>query len=162
MNSIIESKIKDYLRFGNKQNINASKLAAQKREIEEELRKMEKSDISENFDYNEEVDKLKSVCFKVAKYKYWEKYYNKFKEQFLDKPVSERETSDIIDVGSIVEYTVKNRKIVVLIVPMHLSNRRINAVGVDTPTGSALLGHKKGDIVTVESRKLKLEIKEVF
>lgn len=162
-NSSYDRMIKEFIRYGDRQSSYASKLAEQKREIEEELRKMEKSDARENFSYNEQVDKLKSVCFKVSKYKYWEQYYNKFKKKLLEtSSYNKPESSGIIDIGSIVKYTVNNRHIVALIVPMHLSNRKIFAVGIDTPAGAALQGHRAGDTVTIESRNLEIHIEEVL
>lgn len=161
--NIYDQIVRDFIRYGDRQSANANKLSEQIRLVEEELRSMEKSDITENFNYNEEVDKLKGLYFKVSKYKYWERYYKSFKQKLLESGIREDKTgSDIIDVGSIVKYTVKNRKIIALIVPAHLSNRKIGAIGIDTPAGDALRGKHSGDIVTIASKDLQFKIEEVL
>lgn len=157
--------IRRYIRFGDRQVKMSASINDQIKAQEEKLRNLDKSDISENSDYDDVVSRLQTLYYNSSKYKYWARYYVKFREQLLKKLEDDyivAKNDSIITAGSVVKVRNEASSYELLIVPAHLGNKVMMALGVDSKLGEALLSKKAGDEVTLKLRNITYKIEEVY
>lgn len=154
--------IQQYIRYGDRQAKMSSELTNQIKEAETKLREVEKTDITENSDYDDLVSRLQTLYYNSGKFKFWERYYTKFRGKLEKELANASEATEIIVAGSAVRVKNESSSYLLLIVPEHLGNRRILALGVDSALGRELLGKRNGDTVTLKSKNITYKIEGVY
>ncbi|MEI6842963.1 MAG: transcription elongation factor GreA [bacterium] len=93
-------------------------------------------DLSENAEYHEARDMQAVIEDRIAKL-----------EDLLKNAtiVSERELSDVVNIGSIVVVEKDNKKITYTIVGSEEADVSANKISIRSPFGQAIVGKKKGD-----------------
>lgn len=157
------SLIKQYIKFGDRKRDLSSKIEEQIDIAKQNLQTVDKGDMRENFDYNDAKDRLQSLYYQKALFKYWMSNYNNFRKKLVVY-LEEREKSAIIDVGSIVRLNKQGYKFTIILVPNHLGNKKISAVNIEAPLGQKLVGKTAGDIVynIHNNKKVEYIIEEVY
>lgn len=161
-NRTVKIMIDKYLRFGDRKLASAQIIRKEIDDLQQKIKYMDKSDMSENFDYIDAKDKLSSLAYKSTQFTHWASKYTNFKENLVNYEDILR--NDNIDVGSVVVVETNGKEYTLLMVPEHLGNRLIGARDIMSDIGKQLLGKKTGEIAQVHKHKsiIAYKIKEVY
>ena len=107
-------------------------------------------DLSENAEYHEARDKQADIEDRI----------NQIESILKNSVIISKHTHSVVEVGSTVRVEPSGQeKITYHVVGSEEANMQTGKISHQSPIGSALLGHKKGDLVTVHAPKGDIDYK---
>jgi len=112
-------------------------------ELADRLQKaIAQGDLSENFDYSDAKEQQAMLEGKIKE----------LEDQARESQIVQETTqSDVVQIGSAVEVENEGEKLTFVVVTAREADPLQGKISIESPTGEALMGKKKGEIATVET-----------